>query len=268
MRKPSSHFSSGTPIPPVPDAAAIALAFHRGWVVDPDAHLRADDLLECEELAGFMGEIALALRALPKRRELVVLDAAAGRGLVGVLAAHFLFQPSGVRLRLVERDPRSLARAVEAAERLIPDVSVEACARDLTEASFGERPGLVTALHACGDASDLTIASAVRSEARYVLIAPCCVARHLPSSERAVRAAARSGLPTQGELLRLYIEAWVMGERVLELERAGYETEVVSFTPSRVTPHHLVLRARRVMEPVRMARAEAKRIAMHALAEG
>jgi hypothetical protein len=266
MRKPSSHFSSGTPFPPVPDAAAVALAFHRGWVVDPQARLRVDDLLECEELAGFLGEVALALRALPRTPELTLIDAAAGRGLVGVLATHFFFQQGGVRLRLVERDPHSLARGVEAAGRLVPVVPIEVSELDLADAVFGARPDLVTALHACGDASDLTIASAIRAEARRILVAPCCVARHLASSERAVRAAERSGLPTHGELLRLYIEAWVMGERVIELERAGYQTEVVSFTSSRVTPHHLVLRARRVMEPVRMARAEAKRAAMHALA--
>lgn len=265
MRKPSDAFSSEASVFAAPDAARVASAFHGGWIGDPGATLRAEDRLECEELAGFLGEVAHSLRALGRRRPLSIIDAAAGRGLVGVLAAHLLFPGGGVRLRLVERDPHSLARASEAGARLGVS-SVEALESDLAapEAFFPE-PDLVTALHACGDASDRTIAQVVTQRARRLLLAPCCVARSLPASERAFRAAERSGLPRAGELLRRYVEAWVMAERVHELERHGYETEVVSFTSARVTPHHLVLRARRVNEPHRMARAAAQLEVMRAL---
>lgn len=259
MRKPPSAFSSRSRVPP--SAADVAIALHAGWIGDAAAQLRDDDRREASELSGFLAEIA---RALPTRGARVLVDAAAGRGLVGVMAAHF-FLGAGDSLTLIERQAPVLERACEAASRLCPAVTLAVRCEDLTSARFGERPHLVTALHACGDASDSTIERAIGASARRILVAPCCVAAQLPVSERGYRAAERSGLPDHGEPLRRYVEAWVMAERVLVLEAAGYRTEVVAFTSPRITPHNLVLRAQRVGEPVRAARAAEKLRTMHAL---
>ena len=47
----------------------------------------------------------------------------------------------------------------------------------------------------------------------------------------------------------------VDADRTWVLEAAGYQTEVVEFVGPTVTPHNLLWRARRVLEPVRMAAA-------------
>jgi methyltransferase family protein len=117
-------------------------------------------------------------------------------------------------------------------------------------------PELAVALHACGAAADGILAAATAARARRVLVVPCCT----PSPDDAARAAEKLGLPRHAAVRRAFVESFVAGVRTLRLEAAGYETEVVAFVPPTVTPYNLLLRARRVGEPGRMA-AAAERLA-------
>jgi len=127
-------------------------------------------------------------------------------------------------------------------------------------ALWPDEPDVVVALHACGEASDLIIDQAVAVRARHILVAPCCVADTLPAARRAVARADSMGLPPQAGVRRRFIESLVDAERTLRLEAAGWETLVVPFVAPTVTPHNLIIRARRVGEPERM-RVAAERLA-------
>lgn len=251
MRKPPLEKSSAGP---VVDGRAIEDFLRRLAAGSSPNELRKEDKKKVRELAGLLPEIE---RAISKRPNPCIVDAAAGRGWVGLATLALLAPRTSETLSVVaiERDPRhvGLAEAAATSEGLS---GFHARAADLADPSaWPERADLVVALHACGDASDRAIAGAIAIRASHVLVAPCCVASKLPAAQRGRETLERLGLPSRGEIRRRFVEAFVMGTRTLALEAGGYHTEVVAFVGESVTPHNVVLRARLVDEPVRRERA-------------
>ena len=226
----------------------------RLWIDARGAGLRDEDRKKARELGGVLDEVGRAVDRISRRRDpLVLVDAAAGKGYVGLLAPGLVFEPRGRRVEVhaIERDPARVQALLQAAAR--GGVAVNAVAGDVGDPDlWPAHPDIVVALHACGDASDRVIELATARRARCVLVAPCCVAGALPAARRAVSRADALGLPRSGALRRGFVESMVMAERTLALEAAGWRTEVTSFAPPSVTPHGLLLRAERVGEPRRM----------------
>ncbi len=220
------------------------------WIAAEGTTLREEDEKKALELVGFLREAAHLLRPSAKRR--TVVDAAAGKGYVGLLLARL-----GHRVTLLERDPKRVESLCEAASRLDVASRVVAKACDVADlAAWPEAPWLVASLHACGDATDRTLAGAIASRARHVLVAPCCVAAQLDAATRASAHAERLGIAHFSEAKRRVVEGMVLGERALVLEAAGYKVEPVAFVPPTVSPYNVALRGTRVDEPARRARAE------------
>jgi hypothetical protein len=125
--------------------------------------------------------------------------------------------------------------------------------------AWPENATLVTALHACGPASDAIIEHTIATEARMLLLVPCCTSSAVAAAEWAGAEAARLGIPPHAPVRRRFIQAMVDTDRTWRLEAAGYQTEVVEFVGATVTPHNLLWRARRVEEPKRMSAAQKAR---------
>lgn len=204
------------------------------------------DQKKAKEIEGLLD----ALTPLVRNAKTIV-DAAAGRGYVGLALAARL--KTDAALVFIERDERrvELIRAA-AADRF----TIDARAADVGDlAAWPDAPDVVIALHACGDATDKTITAAVAKRAKHICVVPCCIAADLPAARRADAKAAGLGLPHHAEVRRRFVEASVLGERVLTLEAAGWETTTVPFVAPTVTPYNVLLRARRVGEPQRMREA-------------
>jgi len=202
-------------------------------------------------------EVAALLPLLNKgARDRLIVEAAAGHGYVALVGAALL---GWTNLWLIDDNPARLERLAAGAAKLgIQPTLQNGDVADL--AMWPDQPHTVVALHACGEASDGVIASAVARRARIVMLATCCHARSMQSSKRAAAHADRLGLPVQAELRRRFIETMIDAERLLVLEAAGYEVTAEAFVPATVTPQNLLLRARRADEPVRM-KAAAERLA-------
>lgn len=253
----------------MPDLATVEAALHRLYIGATGTGLRKEDHKKASEIVAFLAEIE---RVVGKRRKapLTLVDAAAGKAYVGLLAAELLLRPrkQSAHVILIERDPRQASACRRAiaelggghVDRDDAGESIEFTVRE-ADVSDGEAwpssPDVVVALHACGPASDTTLDRAVASRARHLLLVPCCTSTKVAGSALAARKADDLGLPRHAEVRRRFIQAIVDAERTLRLEAAGYETVVVSFVPPTVTPHHLLWRARRVEEPSRMERATA-----------
>lgn len=225
--------------------AELEDALRGRWIAAPGATLRDEDRKKARELVGVLREVELAVARVAAKKELTIVDAAAGRGYVGALTAERVLPAMGRRGRVI---------AIERRGALLD------AARDLVEVREGDvgdpalwpdAPDVVVALHACGDASDRVIERATSASARWILVAPCCVAASLPSAQRATAHAEALGVPRHGEVRRAFVEAIVLAERTAALEAAGYRTEVVAFAPHSVTPYRLILRAERAFERVR-----------------
>jgi hypothetical protein len=230
------------------------------YIAAEGAGLRAEDRRKAIEVAAILDEIRLALARTARTREVTLVDAAAGKAYVGLLAARLVLEPLGRRGRVValEREPDRAAAARVAAARLGSRLPIECRVADVADpAAWPEAPDLVVALHACGPAADAIIDRATAAGARALLLVPCCTGKAVTAAGLATDAAKALGVPRHAPVRRRFVQALVDSERTLRLEAAGYETEVVEFVPPTVTPHNLLWRARRVREPRRTAAARA-----------
>jgi hypothetical protein len=218
------------------------------------ARLRKEDEQKCRELAGLLE------RLVRLRKGAHVVDAAAGKSGVGLVAAELL--PLG-RVTVLEREPARVAACEIAKTRLERDVRVDVWPCDLAEVSrWPEAPDAVVALHACGRASDLALDGAIASRARSAFIAPCCYDQTVLTRARAF-AGAPAWLDAADEpIQRRVLCALVDTERALRLEAAGFETRVEEFVAPTVTPHNLVICARKTSSAVRVSRAKQRLAAL------
>jgi hypothetical protein len=235
------------------------------YIAAEGAGLRDEDRKKAVEVAAVLGELA----RVASGKAVTLVDAAAGKAYVGLIAARLVLGP-GSRVVAIERDERR-RRAAEAAFAALeaPGIAFEARAGDVGDAHlWPEEPDLVVALHACGVASDRVLDRAVAARARRLWLIPCCYGAALPGDELARGAAALLGLPRHAPLRRRFAQAVIDAERALRLEAAGYETEVVELVAPTVTPHNLAFRARRVGEAVRAAAARERLAHLRAVIPG
>jgi hypothetical protein len=248
----ADHATSSPPV----SLERVRATVHRLFIDAADASLRKEDEQKSRELSGLLDRLA------PLRKGAHVVDAAAGKASVGLVAAELLALG---RVTVLERDPARVAACTSAATRLQRRVPVDVRHGDLADhALWPDAPDAVVALHACGLASDLVIDGAIRSRARRVFVAPCCYDEHVVS-----RARSYAGVPAWIEVVdarirRRVLSALVDLERTLRLEAAGFETHVEEFVAATVTPHNLLFCARQTGSAVRMQRASQRLAALTA----
>ena len=249
--------------------STVEEALHRLYIGTDGANLRKEDRKKSAELVGILAEVARAVAAAKADRAIRLVDAAAGKAYVGLLAAEFILSGRGARshVTLIERDQARAAACRQATAEVRSDgVDFTIAQADVADAAaWPDEPDVVVALHACGLAADTIAERAVASGARRLLLVPCCTSEAVPAAELATRQAEALGLPRHAEIRRRFIQAIVDAERTLRLEAAGYETTVVPFVAPTLTPHNLLWRARRVSEPVRMADAAEKLQRLHTI---
>jgi hypothetical protein len=245
------------------DAREVEAALEELFIAAPGARLRREDQQKAAELVPLLDEVARAAGSAGG----VLVDAAAGKSVVGLLAAELVLagRRRPWRVVVIERDPGRAAACREAAARRQRRYDLDVRLGEVGDASlWPAAPELVVALHACGAASDAVLDRAVAAGARRLLLVPCCygaAARRsrpasssvLPATAQPVaeRLAARLAIP-RGLVGRRFAQAVIDAERTLRLEASGYQTEVVELFSPQVSPFNLLWRARRVAEPGRM----------------
>ena len=235
------------------EVATVEAILHRLFIGDSTAALRDEDRQKARELAVVLDEIA---RIAPRAGTIV--DAAAGKGAVGLTALATVLDSKAWRVVAIERD----AHRIELLRRASADLATDARAGDVAHPSaWPDEPTLVVALHACGLATDAIIDRAVAVRARHILLVPCCYGGFATHADAARPTDAYAhewaeAMGVQPGVLRASLARTLTDtERTLRLEAAGYETTVIDAIPATVTPFGRLWRARRVNEPVRMERA-------------
>ena len=232
----------------------VRAVVHRLFIATAGASLRKEDEQKSREVAALLARLARV------RKGAHLVDAAAGKASVGLVAAELL--PIAA-LTVLERDPGRVEACLRAAARLTRPVGIDVRHADVAAAAaWPEAPDAVVALHACGPAADHVIDQAIRARARFVFVVPCCYGEAIPFFARADAVVREQGYVAD-DLLRQRIRASLIDmERKLRLELAGYETELEELVGPTVTPHNLLFRARRAGDPVRIERAAARLAAL------
>ncbi|MCA1665155.1 MAG: SAM-dependent methyltransferase, partial [Myxococcales bacterium] len=177
------------------ELAAVEKALHRLFIGVGGTSLRREDLKKARETAALLEQLARIVR--PDR---LLVDAAAGKAYVGLLAVELL----GVtRVHVIEREPRRAELCRQAAARLSRAAEVRVVEEDVAHASaWPASPDVVVGLHACGAASDAILDAAIAVDARYLLVVPCCYAGAVAFSSTAEARADALGVPRHAEVRR------------------------------------------------------------------
>jgi threonine dehydrogenase-like Zn-dependent dehydrogenase len=242
------------------DESVVAGWMERLYVAAEGASLRREDRRKAVEVAAMLAEIARVYQRAKRREPFVLVDAAAGKGYVGLLAAVLVLKAEGAgpaRVVTIEREPVRAGTAAALAGTLALGIEVSSRVGDVADAGlWPAHPQLVVALHACGPAADAVIDRTIAAGAQALLLCPCCTSAAVTAAGAGAELAAALGMPRQAPVRRRFLQSFVDAERTWRLEAAGYQTEVVELCPPTVTPHNLLWRARRVGEPGRMAEAQ------------
>ena len=196
--------------------------------------------------------------ALKEKEQPILADLGAGKSYLGFILYDLYFAPAG-RGKVIGVEARN--DLIETARKIGAESNfdrMEFVSGKIAEADVGA-VDIVTALHACDTATDEAILFALRHEAKFVALVPCCqaeVARELEAVKGALDQLWRHGIQRRefGAQLTNVL-------RGLFLEAHGYKVRVTEFTGFEHTQKNEMIFAERHQRSNPRARAEFEKLA-------
>lgn len=196
--------------------------------------------------------------ALKEKDQPVLADLGAGKSYLGFILYDLYFASAGRgRVIGVEARPELIATAQKIAAESGFD-RIQFVEGKIADAQIGP-VDIVTALHACDTATDEAILFALRHEAKFVALVPCCqaeVARELENVKGPLDQLWRHGIQRR--------EFGAIATNVLRglfLEAHGYKVRVTEFTGFEHTQKNEMIFAERHQRSNPRARAEFEKLA-------
>ncbi len=206
----------------------------------------ADSHRKLKQLTHFVRLIEPGLREIMERYdEPVVVDAAAGKGYLGLVLAQLIFKEAGKGSLIGIESRDELVRKVQQ----IADnhqLSARLLSSSIREAELPERVHFLLALHACDTATDEAIVRGIQAKADYIAVVPCCQAE-------VSRLIAQLG--STSPVSAMWRHAWHRREfgaqltnviRALALEARGYQVTVTELAGLEHSLKNELILARRV----------------------
>jgi len=231
----------------VPLLKALHILTHNGG-------LNADSRRKLKQVQHLAQLIKPAIDAALKEKEQPILaDLGAGKSYLGFILYDLYFAPAG-RGRVIGVEAR--AELIETARKIAAESNFDRM--EFVSGKIAEAD-IVTAMHACDTATDETILFALRHEAKFVALVPCCqaeVARELESVTGPLEQLWRHGIQRR--------EFGAIATNVLRglfLEAHGYKVRVTEFTGFEHTQKNEMIFAERHQRSNPRARAEFEKLA-------
>ncbi len=179
---------------------------------------------------------------------LTIVDLGCGHAYL-TFAAHQYLRSIGMEVKVFGIDVRTTSRDRnnEIAKRLGITDSIEFRAEEIANTTLVQAD-VAIALHACDTATDDAIAWAVKSDAKLLMIAPCChhdIQSQLSDSPEPWSLITRYGIMRErlGDLLTDSL-------RMQILKLRGYRVEAIEFIGGEHTPRNLMIRAVKTGAPI------------------
>ena len=179
---------------------------------------------------------------------LTIADLGCGHAYL-TFAAHQYLRGIGMEVKVIGIDVRTASRDRnnEIAKKLGITSSIEFRAEEIANTTLVQAD-VAIALHACDTATDDAIAWAVKSDAKLMMIAPCChhdIQSQLSDTPEPWSLITRYGIMRErlGDLLTDSL-------RMQILKLRGYRVEAIEFIGGEHTPRNLMIRAVKTGAPV------------------
>ncbi len=218
---------------PVPFLIDLGVMTKEGTVVKA----KYDKFRQINRFLEFVEDI---LPALPKNRELTILDFGCGKSYLTFALYHYLYTLKGYEVRIVGLDLKKdvIARCNRLAQEY-GYTKLEFLCGDIADYTGMNAVDMVVTLHACDTATDYALYKAIRWGASVVLSVPCC--QHEWNRQM------------ECEPLQPFLKYGIVKERMSALmtdafranvmEACGYKTQLLEFIDMEHTPKNILLRA-------------------------
>ena len=205
-------------------------------ILTRDGKLNQDSRRKLKQVYHLTQFIEPLLREVRQQQpEVVLVDHGAGKSYLGFILYDLFFKAAddGSRIYGIEARPELVAKSAALAAKLdFPRMTFvnSSVAEAIDSTALPSRIDLVTALHACDTATDDAIHFALRKQAQFIVVAPCCQAEVAAALTRNKGKSLHKGALT--EMWRHPLHTREFGSQVtnvlrcLELEAHGYQVSV------------------------------------------
>lgn len=197
---------------------------------------RYDKFRQINRFLEFVEDI---LPALPRDREVVILDFGCGKSYLTFAMYYYLHELKNYDIRIVGLDLKKdvIAHCNELKDRYGYE-KLTFLAGDIAEYEGVSRVDMVVTLHACDTATDYALDKAVRWGASVILSVPCCQHEVNGQIENQLLAPALKYGLIKERMSALLTDAI----RANLLEEAGYQVQILEFIDMEHTPKNILIR--------------------------
>ena len=229
-RKKAYLLEEGRPVPFLVDLGVMT---PEGRVV----HARYDKFRQINRFLEFIEDI---IPALPKDRELTILDFGCGKSYLTFAMYYYPRERCGLDVRIIGLDLKKdvIRRCGELARRYGYD-KLTFLEGDIAGYEGCSQVDVVVTLHACDTATDYALYKAVKWNARVILSVPCC--QHELNGQ--LRNETLAPVLKYGLLKERIAALLTDGLRAELLEQQGYDTQILEFIDMEHTPKNILIRA-------------------------
>lgn len=218
---------------PVPFLVELGVMTPEGRVVNS----KYDKFRQINRFLEFIEDV---VPALPRNRELTMIDFGCGKSYLTFAMYYYLRHLQGLDLRIIGLDLKEdvIEHCNQLARKFGYD-KLQFLTGDIADYEGVDHVDLVVTLHACDTATDYALAKAVAWKARAILSVPCC--QHELNRQ------------IQNEMLEPVLQYGLLKERMAALitdglrasllEQQGYEVQVLEFIDMEHTPKNILIRA-------------------------
>ena len=220
---------------PVPFLVDLGVMTAEGAVVKR----RYDKFRQVNRFLEFIEDI---LPALPRDREVSILDFGCGKSYLTFAMYYYLKELKGYNVRITGLDRKKdvIARCNMLAEKYAYD-RLSFLKGDVEDYSRQGPVDMMVTLHACDTATDYALYKAVEKKASVILSVPCC--QHELNRQYRSEELSFAPLGDYGILRDRFCALATDGIRAKLLEAAGYDTQILEFIDMEHTPKNLLIRA-------------------------
>ena len=200
-------------------------------------HSRYDKFSQINRFLEFVEDI---LPALPKDREVVILDFGCGKSYLTFAMYYYLHELKGYDIRIIGLDLKEdVIRHCNELRTRYGYEKLDFLTGDIADYDGVDQVDMVVTLHACDTATDFALDKAIRWNAKVILSVPCCQHElNRQISNEILAPAFKYGL-IQERMAALFTDA-IRGNL---LEEAGYQVQLLEFIDMEHTPKNILIRA-------------------------
>ena len=222
--------TEGTPVPFLIDLGVMT---KKGTIVQS----RYDKFRQINRFLEYIRDI---LPALPKDRELTMIDFGCGKSYLTFAVYYYLHELEGFDVRIIGLDLKEDVIAhCSKLSRTYGYEKLSFLCGDIAHFEGVDHVDLVMTLHACDTATDYALAKAVKWGASCILSVPCC--QH--ELNRQMDHPYMDTVLSYGILKERAAALMTDGIRGQVLEAYGYKTQLLEFIDMAHTPKNILIRA-------------------------